>query len=99
MLNDLTGSISAAFARHNALMVDPRPADMRRMPALPVRERKVCELLLLGCSTEAIALRLIISPHTVKDHRKSIFRKLCISSLAELFARISHPSSGGLARM
>jgi DNA-binding CsgD family transcriptional regulator len=41
---------------------------------------------LIGCSSEAIALRLSISRHTVKDHRKQIFRKLGVGSLAELFA-------------
>jgi len=49
----------------------------------------VCDLMLLGCSSEAIALRLNISRYTVKDHRKHIFRKLQIGSLAELFARRS----------
>ncbi len=54
--------------------------------ALSAREREICDLLLLGCSSAAIALRLDISRHTVKDHRKSIFRKLRVGSLAELFA-------------
>jgi DNA-binding CsgD family transcriptional regulator len=53
---------------------------------LSAREAEVARLLLAGCSSEAIALRLDISRHTVKDHRKSIFRKLHIGSLAELFA-------------
>jgi DNA-binding CsgD family transcriptional regulator len=42
--------------------------------------------MMAGCSSEAIALRLGISRHTVKDHRKQIFRKLQVGSLAELFA-------------
>ena len=55
---------------------------------LSPRENQVCDLLLLGCSSDAIALRLGISRHTVKDHRKQIFRKLGIASLAELFASV-----------
>ena len=39
----------------------------------------------LGAGVE-IALRLGISRYTVKDHRKHIFRKLSVGSLAELFA-------------
>jgi DNA-binding CsgD family transcriptional regulator len=83
-LEALCGPVAAAFDRH---------AKLSRTPGLPVaaqllspRERQVVELLLCGCSSVAIALRLEISRHTVKDHRKQIFRKLRISSLPELFA-------------
>jgi DNA-binding CsgD family transcriptional regulator len=54
--------------------------------ALSRREMQVAELLLAGCGSEAIALRLDISRHTVKDHRKQIFRKLGVGTLAALFA-------------
>ena len=74
--------IAAAFARHGKLAASSDlPAD-----ALSPREREVADLLLAGCGSEAIALRLGISRHTVKDHRKQIFRKLRIGSLAEFFA-------------
>src|SRR3546814_5783201 len=74
-----------------------RPA-LRPAPLTP-REAEVRDLLLRGCSTDAVALRLSISRHTVKDHRKAIFRKLGISSLAELFS-LAHrpPSSEGWGR-
>jgi len=39
-----------------------------------------------GSAAAAGSLRLSISRHTVKDHRKHIFARLGISSLAELFA-------------
>jgi DNA-binding CsgD family transcriptional regulator len=73
--------IAAAFDRH-ARLSTPSAA----VEALSPREREVADLLLAGCGSEAIALRLRISRHTVKDHRKQIFRKLRIGSLAELFA-------------
>jgi DNA-binding CsgD family transcriptional regulator len=61
---------------------------------LTPREAQIVGLLLLGCGSEAISLRLNISRYTVKDHRKQIFRKLGVGSLAELFAlhrkRASH---------
>jgi DNA-binding CsgD family transcriptional regulator len=60
-----------------------------RITALSPREREIYDLLLLGCSSAAIALRLDISRHTVKDHRKRIFSKLRVGSLAELFARVA----------
>ncbi|MFM0739405.1 helix-turn-helix transcriptional regulator [Paraburkholderia xenovorans] len=89
-LNELTAlclPVAAAFDRH-AILVDRSPRRRAAMPFahLSVREREVTELLLIGCSSDAIALRLCISRHTVKDHRKQIFRKLGIGTLAELFA-------------
>ncbi|MBC9033733.1 helix-turn-helix transcriptional regulator [Sphingomonas sp. JC676] len=80
-LNTLGAPIAAAFERHLALY----GAAQWRAP-LTGRELEVCELLLQGCSSDTIALRLAISRHTVKDHRKQIFRKLGAGSLAELFA-------------
>jgi DNA-binding CsgD family transcriptional regulator len=83
-LGDMEAPIAAAFDRH----ARSRPASPG-ITALSRREGDVVDLLLKGCSSEAIALRLNISRHTVKDHRKAIFRKLGIASLAELFARHS----------
>jgi len=80
-LQGLARPIAAAFERHDALT---RPA--ADSGGLTKREAEVCELLLRGCSSEAIALRLGIGRYTVKDHRKQIFRKLGVGSLAELFA-------------
>jgi DNA-binding CsgD family transcriptional regulator len=80
-LDSLCEPIAAAFSRHDALARAAAPAG-----SFSPRQMQVAELMLLGCSSEAIALRLEISRHTVKDYRKQIFRKLGISSLAELFA-------------
>jgi DNA-binding CsgD family transcriptional regulator len=82
-LQSLAAPLGAAFDRHQELIARGAPLPGA---ALSAREREVCDLLLLGCSSLAIALRLNISRHTVKDHRKRIFRKLQIGSLAELFA-------------
>lgn len=88
-LRALSAPIAAAFERHEALTAYDR-LTARDLPirtaALSPREREIYDLLLLGCSSEAIALRLDISRYTVKDHRKRIFRKLQVGSLAELFA-------------
>jgi DNA-binding CsgD family transcriptional regulator len=86
-LEALRGPIAAAFDRHAASMhrgaaVPPPGAD----GALTPRETEVLHLLLAGCGSEAVALRLGLSRHTVKDYRKQIFRKLSVTSLAELFA-------------
>jgi DNA-binding CsgD family transcriptional regulator len=78
-LETLSAPIAAAFDRHASLSTFPEST-------LSPREREVCDLLLLGCSSAAIASRLDISRYTVKDHRKQIFRKLRVGSLAQLFA-------------
>jgi DNA-binding CsgD family transcriptional regulator len=85
-LKKLCEPIAEAFGRHDTL-AGTRIA--RRVPEaalLSPRERQIVDLLLIGCTSEAIALRLQISQHTVRDYRKHIFRKLRICSLAELFA-------------
>ncbi|HRX34979.1 MAG TPA: helix-turn-helix transcriptional regulator [Aestuariivirga sp.] len=53
---------------------------------LSAREREIVTLILQGHSTQSVALQLDISPGTVKIHRKNIYRKLKISTQAELFA-------------
>jgi DNA-binding CsgD family transcriptional regulator len=49
------------------------------------RERQVLDLILAGCSSEAIGLRLGIALTTVKTHRKRAYAKLGISTQAQLF--------------
>jgi DNA-binding CsgD family transcriptional regulator len=55
---------------------------------LSQREENVVQLLLHGLSNEEIAADLKLSTHTVKDHIKSIFRKVGAASRAEVAARI-----------
>jgi DNA-binding CsgD family transcriptional regulator len=86
-LSNICLPIAAAFDRHSAFVNQAQSARTRfSLAGMSPREIEVAELLLTGCSSEAIALRLDISWHTVKDHRKKIFRKLNIGALAELFA-------------
>jgi DNA-binding CsgD family transcriptional regulator len=88
-LKALSVPIAAAFERHEALVAYDRRMvreAQSEVDTLSPREREICDLLLLGCSSAAIALRLGLSRHTVKDHRKRIFHKLRVGSLAELFA-------------
>jgi DNA-binding CsgD family transcriptional regulator len=96
-LSLLCEPVAAAFGSHDAFT-----RIGISFGGLSSRERQVAELMLQGCTSEAIALRLRISCHTVKDYRKQIFRKLGISSLAELFALARRPSpspphQGGVA--
>jgi DNA-binding CsgD family transcriptional regulator len=83
MLQNLRRPLAAAFERHRKFVGRAQSARWAEM--LSRREKEVCDLLLKGCTSDAIALRLRITRNTVKDHRKNIFHKLQIGSLAELF--------------
>lgn len=54
---------------------------------LSAREREVMRLLLDGGRPAAIARLLSISPHTVRNHVKAIFRKLGVHSQMDLICR------------
>ncbi|MFL5826548.1 MAG: HD-GYP domain-containing protein [Thermoleophilaceae bacterium] len=64
---------------------DDLPA-ARRTSLLSGREREVLEQVALGKSTDAIALDLVLSPHTVRAHLKNIHRKLDTASRAHAVA-------------
>jgi DNA-binding CsgD family transcriptional regulator len=81
-LEELRSPLTAAFNKHAALVAQVPP----RALLLSRRENAVTKLLLRGCSSADIARLLGISRHTVKDHRKQIFRKLEVCTLAQLFA-------------
>lgn len=55
---------------------------------LSPRELEITQLIALGMTTGEIAGRLFISPHTVRDHIKTIFGKVRVSSRGELVARL-----------
>jgi DNA-binding CsgD family transcriptional regulator len=63
-----------------------------RAYALSRRERDVVAALLGGLDTRAVGARLCISPHTVQDHLKSVFKKTGAHSRRELLARFSGTS-------
>ena len=63
--------------------------------ALTPRQAEVATLILQGHSTTSIALRLDVSPQTVKVFRKQLYRRCNISSQSELFSLLM-PRLGGL---
>jgi len=60
---------------------------------LTSREMEVARCILQGKSAKHTAARLCIAEGTVRIHRKGIYRKLNIGSVAELFALCTRPSS------
>ena len=65
--------IDLAFRTFGASMLSPR-------------EKDVLELMLRGYGTDTSASRLDIAVETVRRHRKSIYRKLDVSSQTDLFS-------------
>jgi DNA-binding NarL/FixJ family response regulator len=54
---------------------------------LSAREREVLTLIASGATNREIAKRLYLSPHTVKEHASSLYRKLGVKNRAEAARR------------
>jgi DNA-binding CsgD family transcriptional regulator len=52
------------------------------------REREIATLLARGLSRTEMAKALVLSPHTVEDHVKSLYDKVGVASRQELVARV-----------
>jgi DNA-binding CsgD family transcriptional regulator len=78
-----------------AVIVEPAPTQaialvLARAYGLSEREQEVTTAVARGAATAEIARDLHISPHTVRDHLKSAFAKVGVSSRTELVARLFH---------
>jgi two-component system response regulator FixJ len=60
----------------------------RRFEALTPREREVLDLVVDGCTSHAIALRLEISTRTVESYRVQIMEKMRAESVAVLVRQV-----------
>lgn len=72
--------------------VPARPDEAARLPLVDVlsaRERQIVQFLSSGRRVPEIASVLEISPNTVRNHLKSVFRKLGVSSQVELLSRLA----------
>ncbi len=56
--------------------------------SLTQREQQVVAALASGDTTSEVAGRLFVSQHTVRDHIKTVFEKVGVSSRAELVAKL-----------
>ena len=87
-----------------------RSRSTRRLPAAPAadepspltaREQEIAALIAEGLSNKAIATSLVVSPRTVDGHLERIFRKLDLTSRAQLAAWVTAArwlTPGGVTR-
>lgn len=68
--------------------VAPLALDHPELDALSAREKEVLAQLAAGERVAAIAAKLFISPHTVRNHLKSIYRKLGVGDQSELIHKV-----------
>ena len=76
------GGTIAQIARRAATSTNGHAAD-----ALTPREREIVSALSTGQRVGAIAERLGVSEHTVRNHLKAVYRKLDVHSQVELLSR------------
>ena len=89
----LHASLPSAGDGRVAIVIEPasgpRSATLRlEINGVTAREREVATLLASGLSNTEIAETLVLSPHTVADHIKSLFEKVGVASRQELVARV-----------
>lgn len=69
-------------------LLDRRPGSGERRGPLSDREEEIAQALVKGHRVSEIAGKLGISPHTVRNHFKAIFRKLEVHSQVQLLAKL-----------
>jgi DNA-binding NarL/FixJ family response regulator len=74
------------MAARGIALYDAEPAE-ERPDGLSPRERDVLALMASGATNREIADALQLSPHTVKDHTSSLYRKLGVRNRAEAVQR------------
>ena len=79
------GAVAVTLAPASAAELEPLRLALYD---LTPREREVARLLIRGATNDEIAQALWISRYTVKDHVKSVYAKLRVTSRAELSARL-----------
>jgi two-component system response regulator DesR len=77
---------AAVRAVGNGRTVFAAAKEQPRAPLSP-RERDVLGLLVTGATNREIAVQLHLSPHTVKEHTSSVYRKLEVRNRAEAVQR------------
>ncbi len=70
----------------------PLRSATERADGLTLRERQLVPLIAVGLSNKQIADRLIVSEQTVKNHIRSILRKLHVRNRSAIPPQVTHPN-------
>jgi DNA-binding CsgD family transcriptional regulator len=89
LVHETAAALAPLLGGPLARFSEPSPLD------LPPRARQVLACLLEGDGDKQVAARLRLSPHTVNQYVKLIFRHFGVSSRAELLARWIRRGWGG----
>ncbi|HET7545386.1 MAG TPA: LuxR C-terminal-related transcriptional regulator, partial [Polyangiaceae bacterium] len=81
-------TLAAALEQGQKSKIQQRIAALGKTTKLTEREAQILELLCLGGNFDEIAVRLGISPRTVKFHQENLLRKTGSSSRVELFRKL-----------
>jgi DNA-binding CsgD family transcriptional regulator len=65
---------------------------LRHAPRLSPRQRQVLGLLRRGLGEKQVAAELDVSPHTVHDYVKALYKAHGVASRAELLAKVTEPA-------
>lgn len=87
-LNRIAGELQTLSLFAGSQNVGQVPWDHPDIALVTPREREILAELLAGRRVPAIAKELFISPHTVRNHLKSMYRKLDVPDQAALIERI-----------
>jgi len=83
------GRVVVVILRRVVVPPDQRADEFADHHHLSPREHEVLRLLVQGFDTSGLANRLGISPHTVRDHLKNVFRKTSTRSRSELLSALA----------
>ncbi len=89
---DAAGALPLSRRAHRELVATglrPRQAAIEGTAALTPRQRQICELAAVGKGNRAIAQELFLSIKTVETHLAAGYRKLGVSTRAELAAELA----------
>ena len=89
------GRVVVVILREVFAPPDQRADEFAELYRLSPREHDVLRLLVQGFDTTGLADRLGISPHTVRDHLKNVFRKTSTRSRSELLSALTAGGNHG----
>jgi PAS domain S-box-containing protein len=87
-LQRIAGELQTISLFSGGIGIAEVPSDHPDIALLSPREREILSELVAGQRVAAIASKLFISPHTVRNHLKSMYRKLDVPNQAGLIERI-----------